>query len=124
MPPRPALEGFSTATYEDTSMELIGPLQARVMSILWREGKGTVTTVHKELNQQTGAKPLAYTTVLTVMRNLARRKIVSQENTGCRSHLFTPLIGKEELQRQAMRFMRETYFAGDQAAFVKAAGAA
>ena len=51
-------------------MELIGPLQVRVMHHIWSHGPSTVHDVHDALMSDPLAKRLAYTTVLTVMRNL------------------------------------------------------
>jgi BlaI family penicillinase repressor len=104
-------------------MELIGHLQARVMDIVWKKGQATVHDVHQVLNAAKPEKPLAYTTVLTVMRNLARRKIVSQVPQG-RAHIFQPLVTREAYLADVARHVRDTYFGGDGAALAKAAVAA
>jgi predicted transcriptional regulator len=92
-------------------METIGPLQLRVMHFLWSQGPATVNAVHEFINQQTATRPLAYTTILTVMRNLSRRKFLSQKAQG-RSHLFTPLIDERSYKLGILRHLRNDLFAG------------
>ena len=93
-------------------MEAIGPLQLRVMHFIWDNGASTVHDVHQALNQEAGAPQLAYTTILTVMRNLARRKILNQKPSG-RSHIFEPLIDEETYKLGLLQQIREDLFAGD-----------
>ena len=92
-------------------METIGPLQLRVMHFLWSKGPATVNAVQEFINQQTSTRPLAYTTILTVMRNLSRRKFLSQKAQG-RSHLFTPLIDERSYKLGMLRHLRHDLFAG------------
>lgn len=99
-------------------METIGPLQLRVMHFLWRRGPATVHAVLDHINQTSGNAPLAYTTVLTVMRNLSRRHFLSQLPQG-RSHLFTPLIDETSYKQGMLRQMRKDLFAGDVAGLLQ-----
>ncbi len=93
-------------------MEAIGPLQLRVMHYIWQHGPSTVHAVHDALNNEAGAQKLAYTTILTVMRNLARRKILNQKASG-RSHIFEPLIDEDTYKFGILRQVRRELFAGD-----------
>jgi predicted transcriptional regulator len=93
-------------------METIGPLQLRVMHFLWSQGPATVNTVQEHINQHSGNRPLAYTTILTVMRNLARRGFLSQTPQR-RSHLFAPLIDERSYKLGMLRQMRHDLFAGN-----------
>lgn len=101
-------------------MEAVGPLQIRVLHHLWTEGPSTVADVHVVLNEhsgRTGGRQLAYTTVLTVMRNLVRRKILSQTPVG-RAHRFSPLIEKAAYQHAILNQTRSDLFAGDTRALI------
>ena len=49
---------------------------------------------------------------VTVMRNLARRGLVSQRRTGGRAHEFEPLITREQYQRDFVRYSLDTVFCG------------
>ncbi len=93
-------------------MEAIGPLQVRVMHYIWKHGPSTVHDVHTALNGQPGGKQLAYTTILTVMRNLARRKFLSQAADG-RAHRFSPLIDERTYKVGIVRQMRKDLFNND-----------
>ncbi len=93
-------------------MEAIGPLQLRVMHYIWQHGPSTVHSVHDALNGEEGAQKLAYTTILTVMRNLARRKILNQKASG-RSHIFEPLVDEDTYKMSILRQVRKDLFGGD-----------
>jgi BlaI family transcriptional regulator, penicillinase repressor len=93
-------------------MEAIGPLQLRVMHYIWQNGPSTVHAVHDALNGESGAQKLAYTTILTVMRNLARRKVLNQKASG-RSHIFEPLIDEDTYKLGILRQVRRELFSGD-----------
>ena len=93
-------------------MEAIGPLQLRVMHYIWKHGPSTVHSVHDALNSEPGAPKLAYTTILTVMRNLARRKILNQNASG-RSHVFEPLVDEDSYKLSILRQVRKELFSGD-----------
>ena len=93
-------------------MEAIGPLQVRVMHYIWKHGPSTVHDVHTALNGQTTGKQLAYTTILTVMRNLARRKFLSQAADG-RAHRFSPIIDERTYKLGIVRQIRKDLFASD-----------
>lgn len=96
-------------------MDAVGPLQIRVLHFLWNRGPATVHVVLDHLNSENlrnNQRRLAYTTVLTVMRNLARRKILAQHATG-RAHSFTPLIEREAYQESVLTQTRSDLFGGD-----------
>jgi BlaI family transcriptional regulator, penicillinase repressor len=91
---------------------LIGPLQVRVMAYIWEQGPSTVHQVHDHLNAQPGAQKLAYTTILTVMRNLARRKVLAQ-TAAARSHVFAAMVDKTNHLAQVAAYVVATYFEGN-----------
>ncbi len=93
-------------------MEAIGPLQVRVMHYIWKAGPSTVHQVHDALNSEPGSKQLAYTTILTVMRNLARRRFLSQTAEG-RAHRFAALIDESSFKIGMVQQLRKDLFFGD-----------
>lgn len=93
-------------------MEIIGPLQLRVMHHIWKNGECTVHDVHGSLNGEEDAPKLAYTTILTVMRNLARRNILHQKPAG-RSHMFSPVVSESEYKEALLKQIGEDFFSGD-----------
>ncbi len=92
-------------------MEIIGPLQLRIMNFVWNKGDCTVHDVHDALNGEPEAPQLAYTTVLTVMRNLVRRKILSQNPAG-RSHVFSPIVSETEYKESMLQQICDDFFFG------------
>lgn len=105
-------------------MEQIGPLQTQVMHVLWDLGGGTVQKVMESINAaraKVPLQPLAYTTFLTVMRNLARRKFLDQQraNGFARSHNFVPLVTEGEYKKAMMRQMLDGLFEGDRDEFIR-----
>jgi predicted transcriptional regulator len=92
-------------------MDAIGPLQLRVMHFIWENGASTVHAVHDSLNKADGAPTLAYTTILTVMRNLAKRGILEQTPQG-RSHVFSPKVSERDYKVDILRQVRDDLFGG------------
>jgi BlaI family transcriptional regulator, penicillinase repressor len=74
----------------DTISQL-GDLETAVMSVVWEKGKATVQEVQDTLSQQ---RPLAYTTVMTVMSRLAEKGVLNREKEG-RAFVYTPAIPQE-----------------------------
>ena len=61
-------------------MAILGELETQIMEILWGAGKQwSVRSVHEELLNK---RPLAYTTVMTVLDRLAKKGIVQRELDG------------------------------------------
>ncbi|MBL4659358.1 MAG: BlaI/MecI/CopY family transcriptional regulator, partial [Alcanivoracaceae bacterium] len=54
-------------------------LQISVMKVLWTHGKMNVSSTHQLLSQ---AKPLALTTVATLLKRMEEKKIVGFEKQG------------------------------------------
>lgn len=98
-----------------TPFDPIGPLQLRVMNHLWKVGSATVQEVMNALNALTPAKPLAYTTYLTVMRNLAKRKLLDQRKTATKRHQFVCAIAEDEYKSAVVKQIFRDYCDGDRA---------
>lgn len=86
----------------------IGDLQLRVLRVLWRYGQGSV---HDVLAHIEGEPRPAYTSVLTVLRNLEKRGLVDHRARG-RLHVFRPLVTEAELQRGVLRQIVRRLFKG------------
>jgi predicted transcriptional regulator len=92
----------------------IGPLQLRVLHAMWRLKAETVYDVANALNAEPGAPKLAYTTFLTVMRNLARRGILRQEKRGAgRAHRFFTRVDEDGFKTAFIRRIVAEYCDGD-----------
>lgn len=102
---------------------LVGPLQARVLEHVWSHGPCTVHQVVTAVNAALG-RPMAYTTYLTVMRNLARRGLLEQREVGARAHRFSALVTREQYRAAAARHVVSVHFGGKLEALVAAYGVA
>jgi predicted transcriptional regulator len=91
----------------------IGPLQLRVMNHLWKVNAATVQDVMNAVNGQIDAKPLAYTTFLTVMRNLAKRRLLDQRKTATKRHQFVVLVDEESYKAGVVRQIYKDYCNND-----------
>ena len=83
-----------------------GERELDVMTALWTTGSGTVTEVRDALDT-----PLAYTTVLTILRNLEAKGYVRHEEEG-RAHRYFPKVRQQVAQRNALRRLVDTLFVG------------
>lgn len=97
---------------DKTFGEIAGPLQMRALEHLWKNGAQTVHQVVDALNAQPGARPLAYTTLLTVLRNLVHRKLCTVESAA-RAHQFTPAMSRDDYRAGVARWAIAVQFAGD-----------
>lgn len=88
------------------SEQLLGDRELEVMSILWELGSGTVTEVREQLPTD-----LAYTTVLTILRNLEEKGFVSHEAEG-RAHRYAPRVARNMARRTALTRLLNTLFQG------------
>ncbi|MFN8650783.1 MAG: BlaI/MecI/CopY family transcriptional regulator [Gemmatimonadales bacterium] len=77
-----------------------------VMEVLWREGSGTVGEVRRKLKD-----PLAYTTVLTVLRTLEAKEIVRHEGEG-KAYRYLPRVRREDVVHGAVRRLVRRLFRG------------
>jgi predicted transcriptional regulator len=84
----------------------LGERELDVMTVLWQRSSGTVAEV-----QATLGTPLAYTTVLTILRNLEAKGFVRREEEG-RAHRYFPKVKQRAAQRRALRRLIDTLFLG------------
>jgi predicted transcriptional regulator len=85
---------------------LLGNRELDVMRALWDLGSGTVGEVRERLPVK-----LAYTTVLTILRNLEEKSYVSRVAEG-RAHRYSPRVGRLAARRSAIARLVETLFHG------------
>jgi BlaI family penicillinase repressor len=84
----------------------LGSRELDVMALLWEHGSGTVGEVRDRLDA-----PLAYTTVLTILRNLESKGLLRREAEG-RGHRYFPKVAQRTAQRSALRHLLDGFFGG------------
>lgn len=87
-------------------------LELECLKALWALGEGNVRDVRDHLAP---LKPLAYTTVMTVLDRLVRRGGVQRFKVG-RSFVYRPLMSRESLRRLALKEFIDSYFDGSEEA--------
>ncbi|HTB64673.1 MAG TPA: BlaI/MecI/CopY family transcriptional regulator [Steroidobacteraceae bacterium] len=80
--------------------------EAEFMQILWRQGPSTVAEVRGHLADQP-----AYTTVLTILRNLEAKAYVGHIEEG-RAHRYQALIDSDLARASALRALAHKLFDG------------
>jgi BlaI family penicillinase repressor len=83
--------------------------EAEIMEVLWELGAATVAEVREQLEDD-----LAYTTVLTMLRNLEGKGYVRHDEEG-RAHRYLPVVEREAAQRSAVRDLAAKLFKGSSA---------
>lgn len=85
---------------------VLGSRELEVMGVLWELGSGTVAEVREKLPAD-----LAYTTVLTILRNLEEKAYVSRAPEG-RAHRYAPRVDQQTARRSALSRLVDTLFGG------------
>ena len=85
---------------------VLGDRELDVMGVLWSLGSATVTEVRDQLPAD-----LAYTTVLTILRNLEEKGLVTHEAQG-RAHRYFPRVAQHAARRSAVGRLVDKLFQG------------
>ena len=81
-------------------------LELELMQIIWRLGGGTVSAVQAEL-----PRPLAYTTVQTMLNILERKGKLDRELEG-RAYLYSARVTEDKALGQTLRDVIDRMFGG------------
>jgi predicted transcriptional regulator len=90
------------------------------LSALWLLGEANVQGVRDHLAPK---KPLAYTTVMTMLDRLARKQAVTRRKEG-RSYVYKAVISRDEVRRLAVRELLDSLFDGELAGLLTYLGTA
>ena len=85
--------------------------ELRIMQALWRMRRGTVADVVAAIPKP----PLAYTTVLTMLRILEQKGAVKRELDG-RAHVYFPAFEQDDAARSAIGDVVQSFFANSKTA--------
>ncbi|MDA8202646.1 MAG: BlaI/MecI/CopY family transcriptional regulator [Chloroflexi bacterium] len=80
---------------QPTIDDVLGPLGAAVMREAWAQGEVSVASVVAALNARP-SRPLAYTTVMTILVRLHERGFLTRQRSG-RHFLYRPVAGEHDL---------------------------
>lgn len=85
---------------------VLGDRELDVMGVLWDLGSGTVSEVRDKLPAD-----LAYTTVLTILRNLEAKGFVDHVAEG-KAHRYAPKVARRTARRSALAKIVDKLFHG------------
>ena len=74
------------------------PLETLIMNVLWDDSPAAVRQVQQRLES---VKPMAYNTVLTVMRILREKGFLVSEREG-RSDLYRPVVTRQDMAQRSL----------------------
>ena len=97
-------------TYTLTKAEI------QIMNILWEMPDGGC--VHDIIEHYEEPKP-AYTTIATFMKILLNKKFVGYRKETGKTHIYYPLMTKEEYTRRVMNEVKDNFFGGSGSSFLK-----
>jgi predicted transcriptional regulator len=83
-------------------VKVLGPLETKIMQIVWREKSITVKQVHRRLQDNPERSDIAYTTVMTTMTRLADKGILHRRRDGL-AYVYTPAVTKDDFETMMVR---------------------
>src|SRR5512132_3819204 len=91
---------------DDINDFVLGDRELDIMGVLWDLGSGTVSEVRERLPAD-----LAYTTVLTILRNLEAKELVKHTAEG-KAHRYFPRVAQRVARRSALTRIVDKLFHG------------
>ena len=89
----------------------LGRIELQIMNVVWDREKATVYDVKEALSQ--GRKP-AYSTILTMMRNLENKGYLTHD-VDDRTYVYRPLVSRQTARRGMLGDLLERLFEGSPA---------
>ena len=85
-----------------------------ILRVLWERGSSTVRQVHEAL---AGTRETGYTTTLKLMQIMTDKGLVKRNETA-RTHVYSPMAGQEQTERQLVQDLVDRAFGGSAAQLV------
>ena len=90
------------------------PPQLRILRVLWERAEATVVEIHQALLAE---RPLAATTIATLLSRLEKRGLVAYRTEG-RQYVYRAVLQEQDAQQHALVEVTNGLFAGDVATMV------
>lgn len=91
-----------------TTRDVPPPLELECLRALWALGDSNVQSVKEYLAPH---RPLAYTTVMTMLERLTRKQILSRRKVG-RAFVYSPLLNRDQVRQRALTELVDSLFNG------------
>ena len=98
---------------ESTDKKLT-PLETLIMNALWDDSPAAVKQIQERLKS---VKPMAYSTVLTMMRILRDKGFLVSERQG-KADLYRPVVSRDDAGRWSLGEVIDSFFSGSAEALV------
>ena len=116
MPQRWTLYNRLKQTRTDNLHKLLGDLEVEIMERMWQReaeageasGEQAQVTVREIATDLQKSRQIAYTTVMTVMGNLAEKGLLERRSLDRKTHLYRVALSREEYLERASRQMVDT----------------
>lgn len=105
-----------------TPRDVPPPLELLCLNALWTLGEANVRDVQEVVVR---TRPLAYTTIMTVLDRLVRKGKLTRRKQG-RAFVYRPETSRDEMRRAAVRELADALFDGSEqelAAFLESSAA-
>ena len=86
------------------------PLELLCLKALWSLREGNVKDVQRIVNE---TRPLAYTTIMTVLERLLKKGKLERRKLG-RAFIYAPTADREEMRKVAIRELLDSFFDGSE----------
>ena len=93
-----------------TIRDIPPPLEMLCLKALWSLGEGNVRGVQEVVGR---SRPLAYTTIMTVLDRLVRKGKLTRRKVS-RAYVYSLKASREEMRRAALRELVEGFFDGSE----------
>ena len=93
-----------------TARDVPPPLELECLNALWSLGEGNVKQVREIVAAR---RPLAYTTIMTVLDRLVRKGKLDRRKAG-RAYVYAPRTERDEMRRTAIRELVAGFFGGSE----------
>src|SRR5512141_471909 len=90
------------------NIRTLTPQELEIMKIVWRAGPSSVRDVYETLRRE---RPVAYTTVLTMMKILERKGHLRSRSEG-RAHIYSPVRAEQRVLGDMVREFLNRVFNG------------
>ena len=91
------------------------PLELLCLKALWMLQQGSVKDVRTVVSE---SRPLAYTTIMTVLDRLVRKGKLTRQKVG-RAFVYAPVSSREAMRRAAVRELLEDFFDGSREQLIR-----
>ena len=98
----------------ENNSKRLTPLESLIMDRVWDLSEATVREVQERLEAE---RPMAYNTVLTMMRILRDKGFLDSKRNG-KADVYHPLISREQMARRSLSDVLDRFFSGSATALV------